>query len=190
MVPVAWRVQSYSRPKWAYAETEGIACDRACLNNEEVVSKIEPLVRLSDATSVIEKLRARVVELEAAQFQARVDPWMGACFGPEISSDKLERGDRFLEEALELLQSGNYPRERVSALTNYVFDRPQGEINQEVGGVMVTLAAYCLAFGLDMHAAGETELARIWGKVEQIRAKQAAKPKMSPLPIALSEHRK
>jgi hypothetical protein len=45
---------------------------------------------------------------------------------------------------------------------------------------MVTLAALCLANGFDMHAE-ETELARVWTKVEQIRAKQAAKPKHSPL---------
>ena len=47
---------------------------------------------------------------------------------------------------------------------------------------MVTLAALCLANALDMHRAGEAELARIWTKVEQIRAKQASKPKGSPLP--------
>lgn len=47
---------------------------------------------------------------------------------------------------------------------------------------MVTLAALCLANGLDMHAAGEIELADIWTKVERIRAKQAAKPKYAPLP--------
>ena len=47
---------------------------------------------------------------------------------------------------------------------------------------MVTLAALCLAQGLDLHDEAETELARIWTKVEQIRAKQAAKPKYSPLP--------
>ena len=49
---------------------------------------------------------------------------------------------------------------------------------------MVTLAALCLANGIDMHEAGETELARIWTKVEQIRTKQAAKPKHSPLPAS------
>lgn len=49
------------------------------------------------------------------------------------------------------------------------------------------MAAYCLAHGLDMHEAGETELARIWTKVEQIRAKQAAKPRHSPLPVPASE---
>ena len=121
-----------------------------------------------------------------ASFQDRVQPWMMACFGPEISADKLERGDRFLEEALELVQSGNYPKERVYALVEYVYGRDQGEINQEVGGVMVTLAAYCLAHGLDMHTAGETELARIWTKVEKIRAKQAAKPTGSALPVAVA----
>ena len=46
-----------------------------------------------------------------------------------------------------------------------------------------TLAAYCLAHGLDMHSAGETELARVWTKVEAIRAKHAAKPKGSALPV-------
>ena len=38
---------------------------------------------------------------------------------------------------------------------------------------MVTLAALFLAHGIDMHSAAETELARVWTKVEQIRAKQA-----------------
>lgn len=116
--------------------------------------------------------------------QARVQPWMMACFGPEISADRLERNDRFIEEALELVQASDYPKERALALVDYVYGRDQGEINQEVGGVMITLAAHCLAHGVDMHEAGETELARIWTKVEAIRAKQAAKPTGSALPIA------
>ena len=120
-------------------------------------------------------------------FQDRVDPWMQACFGAEISADKLERGDRLLEEVLELLQSGDYPSERIAALTKYVWSREIGEPAQEVGGVMVTLAAYCLAHGLNMHTAGETELTRIWTKVDKIRAKQAAKPKGSVLPQAWPE---
>lgn len=117
-------------------------------------------------------------------FQDRVRPWMQACFGEVISNDRLERGDRLLEEVLELLQSGAYPKERVASLVAYVWGRPEGEPAQEVGGVMVTLAAYCLAHGLDMSEAAETELARIWTKVDVIRAKQAAKPKGSALPQA------
>ena len=50
--------------------------------------------------------------------------------------------------------------------------------------MMVTLAALCLANSLDMHDAGEVELERISAPelVAKIRAKQAAKPKHSPLP--------
>lgn len=120
---------------------------------------------------------------QAQTFQRRVQPWMMACFGPEISADRIERNHRFLEEALELVQSRGCTASEAHQLVDYVFARPVGDPMQEAGGVMVTLAALCLASGLDMHACGETELARIWTKVEAIRAKQAAKPKHSPLPM-------
>ncbi len=120
---------------------------------------------------------------QAPAFQQRVQPWMMACFGPEISADRIERNHRFLEESLELVQSLGCTASEAHQLVDYVFGRPVGEPVQEAGGVMVTLAALCLASGLDMHACGETELARIWTKVEAIRAKQAAKPKHSPLPM-------
>ncbi len=120
-------------------------------------------------------------------FQSRVAPWMQECFGPEISADRLERGDRLLEETLELLQSGDYPSERVAAMVAYTWGRPKGEPSQEVGGVMVTLAAYCLAHKLNMHEAGEAELARILRPeiIAKIRSKQAAKARdipFSPFP--------
>lgn len=117
-------------------------------------------------------------------FQARVQPWMMACFGAAIAADGAERNHRFLEESLELVQACGCTASEAHQLVDYVHGRPGGEPAQEVGGVMVTLAALCLAQGLDMNAAGETELARIWTKVEAIRAKQAAKPKHSPLPAA------
>ena len=120
---------------------------------------------------------------QAVAFQQRVQPWMMGCFGPEISADRIERNHRFLEEALELVQSCGCTASEAHQLVDYVFGRPLGEPVQEAGGVMVTLAALCLANGLDMHECGETELARIWTKVEAIRAKQAAKPKHSPLPM-------
>lgn len=121
--------------------------------------------------------------LSVPTFQGRVHPWMQACFGPEIAADGIERNHRFLEEALELVQSTGCTRGEAHQLVDYVFNRPVGERHQEVGGVMVTLAALCLAHGLDMHQCGEIELARIWTMVEKIRAKQAAKPKHSPLPV-------
>jgi hypothetical protein len=122
----------------------------------------------------------------AATFQERVGPWMIACFGHVIPFDKEERGDRLLEEVFELLQSGGYDPARVVPLRDYTWNRPVGEPAQELGGVMVTVAAYSNAFDLDMHKAGETELARIWTKVDLIRAKQAAKPTGSALPVCVS----
>lgn len=119
---------------------------------------------------------------DSGSFQERVHPWMMVCFGEMVSGDKEERNHRFLEEALELVQACKCTREEAHQLVDYVYGRDEGEINQEVGGVMVTLAALCLAQGFDMHEGGETELSRIWTKIEQIRAKQEAKPKYSPLP--------
>lgn len=107
---------------------------------------------------------------------------MMACFGAEISADTKERNHRFFEESTELVQACGMTPSEAHQLVDYVYGRPEGEPAQEVGGVMVTLAALCLANGLDMHQAAEVELARIWTKVESIRAKQAAKPKQSPLP--------
>lgn len=119
-------------------------------------------------------------------FQQRVQPWMMACFGAEISADRVERNHRFAEEAMELVQANGMPRADAHALVDYVYERPVGVLSQEVGGVMVTLAALCLASGTDMHADGETELARINAPdmIEKIRAKQAAKPRGSALPAA------
>lgn len=120
--------------------------------------------------------------MSQGSFQQRVLPWLLTCFGETISNDKQERNHRFIEEALELVQACGATKSECLQLVDYVYSREIGEKNQEAGGVMVTLAALCLANGLDMHAAGETELVRIWGKVEQIRKKQASKPRHSPLP--------
>lgn len=132
-----------------------------------------------DGEYIVSELRS---VLATAPFQKRVQPWLLACFGELIAGDREERNHRFLEEALELVQSCGCTAHEAHQLVDYVYDRPAGQPSQEVGGVMVTLAALCLANDLDMHTDAETELARIWTKVDAIRAKQAAKPKHSPLP--------
>jgi hypothetical protein len=121
-------------------------------------------------------------------FQQRVQPWMLECFGAAISADREERNHRFYEEATEAVQANGMTCSEAHQLVDYTYGRPIGELHQEIGGVMVTLAALCLASGQDMHAAGEAELARISAPetIAKIRAKQAAKPKHSPLPEALA----
>jgi hypothetical protein len=126
--------------------------------------------------------RSDLPRATADTFQSRVDPWLQHCFGPQIAADVVERNHRFLEEALELVQSLGCTQSEAHQLVEYVFNRDSGNAAQEVGGVMVTLAALCLANSLDMHISAESELERIWTKTEVIRAKQAAKPQHSPLP--------
>ena len=67
-------------------------------------------------------------------------------------------------------------------LVEYVYNRPQGELLQECGAVMVTLAALANATGLNLQEVSEAELARVWTKIEQLRAKRATKLAHSPLP--------
>ncbi|PVD52386.1 hypothetical protein DC498_09755 [Terrimonas sp.] len=113
-------------------------------------------------------------------FQQRVNEWMQACFGAALSKDKMERNHRFLEEALELIQSLGCTKSEAHQITEYVFSRPVGETYQECGGVMITLAALSTSASLNMFTCGEEELKRIWKHVEQIRTKQQGKPKHLP----------
>lgn len=121
--------------------------------------------------------------LLAGSYQDRVAAWVETCFGE--SSDprrKTRRAHRFAEEALEFLQSVGIPREDVLQLVDYVYGRPAGDPVQELGGVMVTLCGAATAHDLDVNECAEKELARVWTKVDAIRAKSATQDKSSPLP--------
>ncbi len=117
-------------------------------------------------------------------FQERARQWMLICFGAKVTADIPERSHRFLEEALELTQSLGCTREEAHQLVDYVFERSVGAPGQEVGGVMLTLAALCGPAGLDMMVEGERELARVNQPdvITKIRRKQETKPHRSPLP--------
>lgn len=119
---------------------------------------------------------------QVATFQQRAAAWVLECFGPEGTKNILHRCYRFLEEALELVQSLGMSRVEAHQLVDYVFGREKGDPWQEAGGTSMTLAALCTAADIDMAKASEMELARVWTKVEAIRAKEATKPKTGPLP--------
>lgn len=115
------------------------------------------------------------------EWQTKVHHWGIACFG-EQQSAKPDRRNRFLEESLELVQSLDGTAEEAHQLVNYVFGRPKGEPNMELGGVLLTVGMLANANDLSMNLSASAELVRVWGKIPQIRAKDAAKPANSPLP--------
>lgn len=122
--------------------------------------------------------------MNISSYQVAVTLWMDRCFGKDISKNLDERNFRFLEEALELVQAGGCTKQDAYALVDYVFNRPVGEMEQEAGGVMVTLAALCQAFGISLEAAAEDEYKRINTPemMMRIMQKQATKPVRGPLP--------
>ena len=157
----------------------------------DAVSEAMRIARQQNAT-LREVIRMRNEKMNSQpdtqplSYQSRVREWLLHCFGEEVASDKAERNHRFLEEALETVQSGGCTKSEAHQLVEYVYGRPVGEMPQEIGGVKNTLAALCLAYGLDMDECGEIELTRCWAKSDQIRSKHAAKPKFSPLPGSVS----
>lgn len=117
-------------------------------------------------------------------YQTWIEGWALNCFGAEVAKDKDIRNYRFLEEALELVQACGCTKERALELVDYVYGRPVGEPSQEVGGVMVTLAALCAANGIGLERAAVAEGRRIHQPeiMDKIRAKQASKVGTSALP--------
>lgn len=110
-------------------------------------------------------------------FQERVAPWMETCFGAKITNDPHERNLRFIEEALELVQSLELSKEAAHFMVDYVYSREKGDPPQEVAGTIISLAALCIAHHIDMQAEGDKELARIWPLADKIRERQKTKPR-------------
>lgn len=108
-------------------------------------------------------------------YQAGVRKWMNECFTPATVTNKRERAFRFLEEALELFQAMGCSQEEAQELLTYVFGRPVGEVAQEVGGVMTTLAALCNAADVNLNQAAVLELNRVNSPevMAKIKAKRA-----------------
>jgi hypothetical protein len=119
---------------------------------------------------------------EGISFQSRVWAWVLDCFKRADARLPEQRAFRFIEEALELVQAIGTSKEDVHRLVNYTYSRPPGEFRQEMGGVMVTLAALAESTFTALEGAGEAELRRCILNTAKIRAKDLAKPERSPLP--------
>jgi len=108
--------------------------------------------------------------------QNRVTKWAIEAFGLENVCNRERRNQYLLEEAAELVQSSMMTREQAHKVIDYVYDRPTGEIKQEVGGVLVTLAVYCAANGIDMDEALLDEIQRVELHIDKCKEKTALKP--------------
>lgn len=96
--------------------------------------------------------------------QMRVGAWVLRTFGSKALSDREERGLRLVEESVELAQAVGIDKERLHLIIDRVYERPVGDVKQEVGGVFTTLAAAATACNVDLDLAAEAEVARVESK--------------------------
>lgn len=107
---------------------------------------------------------------------SRMHQWVVTYLGEDIAMNTKERAMRLVEEAIELCQTEGNTLQMVVDLATHVFNKPVGDPNQEVGGVSVTLLAYCAGKGIDPEEEEQKELNRIWGKpLEHFRERHQKK---------------
>lgn len=108
-------------------------------------------------------------------------------FGDQLALDPVERGARFIEEALELIQATGITREHAHAMVDYVYDRPVGKVADEVGGAGITLMALANVEQLNVLQCVAETLGRAEGRIEKIREKNKAKPRFQTSTVESNE---
>lgn len=98
--------------------------------------------------------------------------WGIRCFGIKHVTDTRVRGLRCAEEAIELAQVCEVPAEQLHKLIDYVYARPKGIMQQELGGVALTLMVCCGNSGNNIEDVAFNELRRILDKDPEAFAKR------------------
>jgi hypothetical protein len=113
-------------------------------------------------------------------FQGHAQAWAETAFGPQECEDVVVRRERFLEEAIELYQSCGGDKDTIYIIANEVFKKPAGDPDQEVGGVMTTLAVLCSASAIKVTIidAAKRELARIWNMIPTVQRRNLTKQRI------------
>lgn len=107
--------------------------------------------------------------------QDEVYSWINSLWGKEAAGKK-ERCRRFLEEALELVQSCDFTRGQAEQILEYVYNRPvEPKVSKEVGGSFSTLLALGNAVDVDVWTAYLADKKHRWENASRIKEKQLQK---------------
>ena len=90
--------------------------------------------------------------------------WACRSFGGDHVYNLPIRALRCAEEAVELAQAYNIPKEKMLDLVEIVYGRPPGKRDQELGGVAMTATVLAAACGFDLDTFFEIELRRVLAK--------------------------
>jgi len=98
--------------------------------------------------------------------------WACRSFGNDHVYNFPVRALRCAEEAIELAQAYDLPKEKMLELVEVVYGRPPGDPKQELGGVAMTATVLAAAHGHDLEAFLEIELRRVLAKPPEHFAKR------------------
>ena len=112
----------------------------------------------------------------SSSFQLDADAWAVFCFGIKDARCVGRRTNQFLEEALELVQAMGLNKAQVRIAVDYVYGKPIGAVEQEMGDVTLALALLATATGQSLASIAEAKLFNVWCNVAKIRVKDKAKP--------------
>lgn len=106
-------------------------------------------------------------------WQGMIGKWVRKTFGDK-SMQTRERNLRFIEEAIELVQSHNITKDDINKVMDRVYNKPPGNSVQEVGGVMITLLALADCQRYDIQECMVREWERIREPDDLLKAKLKA----------------
>lgn len=111
-------------------------------------------------------------QLSRNQLQEISVAWGVSAFGGDHVHSVGQRAIRFLEEAIELYQACGGDVLMAHKLLDFVFNRPPGKIENELGGVGVTTLVLAAAAGLSADECERKEVARVLSKDPEEFAKR------------------
>lgn len=105
--------------------------------------------------------------------------WGMRCFGSDQMHNRQLRALRLLEEAVECAQAAGVPQQLAALQVQRVYERPHGDLGQELGGVLLTSCAMCALLATTPEHVLEMEVRRVLAKpVEHFAARNKAKLEM------------
>jgi len=138
-----------------------------------------PTLRVLDLEEALTSMAQELRQARAArrdERQAAIFVWAKAAFTVEQATSLPQRALRLLEEAVEAAQACGLAEDKAIDIVGFVYDRPAGDLAQELGGVGVTVLALAAAAGLSADAEEEREVSRVLAKpIEHFTARNAAK---------------
>ena len=107
--------------------------------------------------------------------QSQILDWVRDKFGAGGVMPR-ERAARFLEEAVEAAQAAGLPKDEAGRIVGRVFERPAGDVAQEIGGAGMTLEALAESLGVERETATNAEWCRVQTlDDDDLNARHAAK---------------